>query len=76
MYRLKCSYTGAPPVASSLQAQVLQWYSLEDIKRNSTGPRSIYVTKRFGFVAADLCVRSPHQRHMQPAAALRSLSTF
>ena len=43
----------APCPCNSLQAQVLLWYSLEDIERNSTCRRSIYVTKRFGFAAAD-----------------------
>ena len=38
---------------NSLQAKVLLWYSLGDIERNSTCRRSIYVTKRFGFAAAD-----------------------
>ena len=43
----------APCPCNSLQAQVLLWCSLEDIERNSTCRRSIYVTKRFGFAAAD-----------------------
>ena len=54
MYSLKCSYrAGALPPARATAYKQRFYYGTGDIERNSTCRRSIYVTKRFGFAAAD-----------------------